>query len=118
MLKFDYKRPAAKTPGKLILTSTDKDLFDSIREHFSVENTGARFARRYARFAPSRKYVITPTGNAELGLYWSIRQYLIANDINVPIEVTPALTKATTQIGIKNEMITDFHLHFVTIKRM
>jgi len=108
MLKFDYKRPAAKTPGKLILTSTDKDLFDSIREHFSVENTGARFARRYARFAPSRKYVITPTGNAELGLYWSIRQYLIANDINVPIEVTPALTKATTQIGIKNEMVTDF----------
>lgn len=107
MLTFDYKKPTAKTPGKLILTSTDKDLFDNIREHFSVENTGARFARRYARFAPSRKYAITPTGQAELGMYWSIRQYLIANDINVPIDVTPALTKAT-QVGINTELVTDF----------
>ena len=75
MISFDYKKPTTKTPCKLVMKCTDKELFDQIRENFSVENTGARFARRYARFAPQRKYVITPTGTCELGLYWSIDSF-------------------------------------------
>ena len=107
MISFDYKKPTTKTPCKLVMKCTDKELFDQIRENFSVENTGARFARRYARFAPQRKYVITPTGTCELGLYWSIRQFLIKNQINTEIIVSPALTKAI-KVGIDKEMVHDF----------
>ena len=38
------------------------NLFDEIREHFSVKNEAAHFARRFSRFIPQRTYAITPTG--------------------------------------------------------
>ena len=41
---------------------------NSIREHFSFENEGARFARRYGRYMPARTYVITPAGKYEVAL--------------------------------------------------
>jgi superfamily II DNA or RNA helicase len=107
MIQFDYKKSTPKQPGKLIIRCSDTDLFEHIREHFSVENTGARFARRYARFAPRRKYVITPTGTCELGLYWEVRQYLIKKQINEPVETTDALTKAL-KVGLDTEMVHDF----------
>ncbi|MDB4396014.1 DEAD/DEAH box helicase family protein [bacterium] len=107
MIQFDYKGPTAKQSGKLIIRCSDTELFENMREHFSVENTGARFARRYARFAPRRKYVITPTGNCELGLYWEVRQYLIKCQVNETIEVTEKLTKAI-QVGIDTELFDDF----------
>jgi len=107
MIQFDYKGPTARQPGRLIIKCTDADLFENIREHFSVENTGARFARRYARFAPRRKYVITPTGACELGLYWEIRQYLIKSQVNENIEVTDKLTKAIKN-GIDVDLFDDF----------
>ncbi len=74
MLTFDY------SPGKrkIQLKTDDTDLFDRLREHFSVENEGARFARYRGRFAARRKYAITGTGAGEVGLYWEIRQYLIS----------------------------------------
>ena len=78
-----------------------------MREHFSVENTGARFARGRGRFMPRRKYVITPLGACELGLYWEVRQYLIKNQINEPIDITPALAKAL-KVGTNKEIVTDF----------
>ncbi|MDH3929324.1 MAG: DEAD/DEAH box helicase family protein [Deltaproteobacteria bacterium] len=107
MIQFDYKKSTPKQPGKLIIRCSDTELFENIREHFSVENTGARFARRYARFAPRRKYVITPTGTCELGLYWEVRQYLIAKQINAPVEISPALAKAL-KVGLDAEMVHDF----------
>tara|TARA_R110001599_G_scaffold114406_6_gene280215 strand:+ start:7204 stop:8643 length:1440 start_codon:yes stop_codon:yes gene_type:complete len=107
MIQFDYKTPTARQPGKLIIKCSDTELFDSIREHFSVENTGAHFARRYARFVPRRKYVITPTGTCELGLYWEVRQYLIKRQINEPIEVTDKLEKAL-KVGIDADLFDDF----------
>ena len=106
-IQFDYKKPTAKQPGKLLMRFSDQELFETVREHFSVENTGARFARRYARFAPRRKYVITPLGACELGLYWEVRQYLIKKQINEPIEITPALAKAL-KVGTNKELVTDF----------
>lgn len=107
MVQFDYKKATPKQPGKLLIRCSDSDLFENIREHFSVENTGARFARRYARFAPRRKYVITPTGACELGLYWEVRQYLIKKQINEQVEITDALTKAL-RVGTNREIVTDF----------
>lgn len=107
MIEFDYKGPTARQSSKLIIRCTDTDLFDNIREHFSVENTGARFARRYARFAPRRKYVITPTGTCELGLYWEVRQYLIKNQINEEIILTDKLSKAI-KVGIEADLFDKF----------
>jgi|TARA_R100000152_G_scaffold20722_1_gene15590 superfamily II DNA or RNA helicase len=49
---------------------------NSIREHFSFENEGARFARRYGRYMPARTYVITPAGKYEVGLTANIIQYI------------------------------------------
>ena len=87
MLTFDYN----SSTRKIQIRSEDKDLFDRIREHFSVENEGARFARYRGRFAARRKYAITGTGACEIGLYWEIRQYLIREQIKVDIEITDKL---------------------------
>lgn len=89
MLEFDYNR----NTNRLLVKSNDTSLFECIREHFSVENQNARFARRYNRYAPSRKYVITGTGTCELGLYWEIRKYLVKNQINTEITISDRLKK-------------------------
>jgi superfamily II DNA or RNA helicase len=53
------------------------EMCDTIREHFSVENKTARFARmRGARWAPNRLYAITPTGRFDPGLYSDIISYI------------------------------------------
>jgi superfamily II DNA or RNA helicase len=67
---FDSKKGAG------ILTG---DLFEEIREAFSVKNEAAFFMRRYGRFLPQRTYAITPTGRFDPGLYFEIRKYLTAN---------------------------------------
>ena len=103
MISFDY----SKSTNKLKIRCEDTDLFSEIREHFSVENPNARFARRYNRFAPSRKYVITGTGTCELGLYWEIRKYLISNQINTDITISPNLEKAL-KVGIRTELCGGF----------
>ena len=89
MLTFDYNT----SNRKLLVKTEDSSLFDKIREHFSVENEGARFARYRGCFAARRKYAITGTGNCEPGLYWDIRQYLIQEQIKVDIEITDKLKK-------------------------
>lgn len=106
-IQFDYKKSTPNQPGKLLIRCSDKELFETMREHFSVENTGARFARGRGRFMPRRKYVITPSGACELGLYWEVRQYLIKNQINETIDITPALAKAL-KVGSDKEIVTDF----------
>jgi superfamily II DNA or RNA helicase len=55
------------------------DLFEEIREHFSVKNESAAFMRRYGRFIPQRTYAITPTGRFEPGLYVEIKKFLTTN---------------------------------------
>ena len=50
MLTFDYN-PSNR---KIQIRTEDSSLFDKIREHFSVENEGARFARYRGRFAARR----------------------------------------------------------------
>jgi superfamily II DNA or RNA helicase len=105
MLNFDYN------PGKrkIQLKTDDQDLFDRIREHFSVENEGARFARYRGRFAARRKYAITGTGACEVGLYWEIRQYLINQQVKIDVEVTDKLQKVL-KVGKDVDLFKDFTL--------
>ena len=72
MLTFDYN-PSTR---KLLLKTEDLDLFNRVREHFSIENDAARYGRRYGRYIPRRKYAITGAGACEVGLYWEIKKYL------------------------------------------
>ena len=84
---FDYN----SNTTKLIVKVEDKDTFTRLRDYFSVENTGARFARRYSRYIPQRKYIITPLGACDLGLYWLIRKFFIDNQIICDIVLTEKL---------------------------
>ena len=63
------------------------DCFDNLREHFSVENPSAKFARYRRRFIAPRKYVITATGRFDTGLYFEIKKYLIDEQITGNINV-------------------------------
>ena len=105
MLTFDYNT----SNRKIQIRTEDSSLFDKIREHFSVENEGARFARYRGRFAARRKYAITGTGNCEPGLYWDIRQYLIQEQIKVDIKITDKLKKILN-VGKDVELYKDFTL--------
>jgi len=105
MLTFDYNT----SNRKLLVKTEDSSLFNKIREHFSVENEGARFARYRGRFAARRKYAITGTGACELGLYWDIRQYLIKEQIKVDISITDKLQKVL-DVGRDIELYKKFTL--------
>jgi len=74
------------------------DIFDEIREHFSVENPGAKYQRRFNRFIPTRRYAITPTGRCDIGLVPEITKYLTSkpysNKINVSMSVHDVLIPA------------------------
>tara|TARA_R110002020_G_scaffold138225_1_gene308058 strand:+ start:977 stop:2410 length:1434 start_codon:yes stop_codon:yes gene_type:complete len=105
MLTFDYNT----SNRKIQIRTEDSSLFDKIREHFSVENEGARFARYRGRFAARRKYAITGTGACEMGLYWDIRQYLIKEQIKVDVDITDKLQKVLN-IGKDIELYKDFVL--------
>lgn len=78
MIRFEYK---PKT-NKVIVTSDDLDVFEEMREHFSVKNESAHFARRAgARFVADRKYVITPSGQMMAGLYDEVKKYIVSKQI-------------------------------------
>jgi len=67
------------------------DHFDEIREHFSVHNDAAKYARYKSRFIPSRRYVITPQGRFEPGLFHSIRGFVKENSPETNIHITDQL---------------------------
>jgi len=77
MITFDYK--TTKRQGQLI---TDSETLGMIRNHFSVKNDGASFAKKKGhRFVKDRKYAITPTGLFDFGFYGEILKYLRDNQI-------------------------------------
>jgi len=71
MISFNYD--SAKKQGIL-----SGDLFEEIREKFSVKNESAAFIRNYRRYVPQRTYAITPTGRFDIGLYFEIRKFIIS----------------------------------------
>jgi len=86
-VEFDFK----PSTGKLSVKIDDPNAFSQLREHFSVENEGAHFARRRGRFIPRRKYIITPTGACDLGIYWEIRKFLVEKQIICDVIITNTL---------------------------
>src|SRR6056300_971118 len=83
-LVYDAKKKMAQLTG---------DHFEEIREHFSVFNDAAKFARYKNRFAPSRRYMITPQGRFEPGLYTEIKRFVKENAPDTKIKVDDALRK-------------------------
>lgn len=72
MIEIDYK--PSKRQGQII---TDSDTLGMIRNHFSVKNEGAFFAKKKGnRFVKDRKYAITPSGLFDFGFYGEILKYL------------------------------------------
>jgi len=103
MITFDY----IKSSNRLVINCEDKAILSQIRENFSVNNDDARFARRFNKFAPRRKYVITPNGTCELGLYWDIRIFLRENQINIDVNVTDNL-RSVLNVGIPGVIYNNF----------
>jgi superfamily II DNA or RNA helicase len=109
MIELDYN----KSTNKLLIRCDDSFTFDNLREHFSTENKNASFMQR--RFKTrgvkisTRKYVITPTGTCDIGLYWEIRKYFIHNQIVSDVKITDLLQTAL-HIGNDNEFFNKFTL--------
>lgn len=80
--------------GKLRIFTENTDLFTEIRNFFSERIKNAHFARKNNRFAPQRKYIITPTGICEFGIYWELRKFLIERQILTNIIISDRLQKA------------------------
>jgi len=105
MIKFDYDE-------KKRLGIISGDLFDEIREHFSVKNEAVHFMRRRGRFMPSRTYAITPTGRFEPCLFVEIKKFLTSQQYvgeieynrNVFDQVVPARHGWHQQLDFKNEI--------------
>jgi superfamily II DNA or RNA helicase len=105
MIKFDYDE-------KKRLGIISGDLFDEIREHFSVKNEAAHFMRRRGRFMPSRTYAITPTGRFEPCLFVEIKKFLTSQQYvgeieynrNVFDQAVPARHGWHQQLDFKNEI--------------
>ncbi|NBW58132.1 DEAD/DEAH box helicase [bacterium] len=73
------------------------DLFQDLREHFSVKNDAAFFVRRrYGRFLPQRTYAITPTGRFEPGLYFEIRKAITNKQYIGDVKTDDSLLKIIT----------------------
>lgn len=109
MIELDYN----KSTNKLLIRSNDSFTFDNIREHFSTENKNASFMQRRFKTRgvkiPTRKYVITPTGTCDIGLYWEIRKYFIQNQITNDIAISESLKNAL-HIGTAEEVYSKFNL--------
>jgi|LULG01.1.fsa_nt_gb superfamily II DNA or RNA helicase len=69
------------------------DLFDDIREHFSIKNEAATFARMRGRWASARKYAITPAGRFDIGMFNAIFQYITDNRPDVKVVCTDEFEK-------------------------
>lgn len=70
--------------------------FEEIREHFSVYNDAAKYARFKNRFIPSRRYVITPQGRFDPGLFHSIREFIKENAPDTKIYITDSLKEVVS----------------------
>lgn len=86
MMLFDID-----SKGKKAVVTGDE--VDRLRERFSVENKAAKFTRFKGRWMPDRKYVITPTGKFDPGLYYEFRKYLKNTFDNIKIKKTEKFNK-------------------------
>jgi len=102
MISFTYD--SAKKQGIV-----SGDLFNEIRERFSVKNESAAFIRNYRRFVPQRTYAITPNGRFDIGLYFEIRKFItslqyvdeIKTDSQILEQLFPAKNLWKQNLGIE-----------------
>ena len=80
-IKFDWD----SSRGQGVISG---EYFTAIREHFSVTNEAARFARYRGGYAPSRKYIITPAGRFDIGLYDEIQKFIIERNLDTQVVTT------------------------------
>tara|TARA_R110002020_G_scaffold262737_2_gene477173 strand:+ start:3129 stop:4592 length:1464 start_codon:yes stop_codon:yes gene_type:complete len=69
------------------------DMFNEIREHFSVVNDAAKFARFRGGWASARKYAITPAGRFSVGLYDEIQKFITETQSDVSVVCTETFTE-------------------------
>ena len=77
--------------NKINIKCNDISLFKRIRDYFSVPNKGAQFAKKYNKFIPSRKFLITPTGQCDIGMFWEIKNFLLEQQIIINIHIDKQL---------------------------
>lgn len=70
--------------------------FKTVREHFSVKNQAAVFARKRGFFAPERTYVITPTGRIEPHFYTELIKFSRQNEEPYNIVLSESFKKLFT----------------------
>lgn len=70
------------------------ELFEEIREHFSVKNTAAAFTKKYNPFVPDRQYAITPTGRFDAPLFSEILKFIITHHTGVKITADDSFKEA------------------------
>jgi superfamily II DNA or RNA helicase len=97
LIEFNYNKNTNK-----LLFKCEPELFNAVREFFSVENPNAKFLRKRNKFIPLRKYAITPTGQCDLGLFWEIRRYLIDKQIPTAVNISEDLTRIFTPVNTDN----------------
>lgn len=106
MLTIDYNT----NTRKLQIIPDNRSVFDELREHFSVKNENAQFARAkvstYKKdFIKDRNYMITPTGICPAGLYGEIENYLHIKQIT-GVKYTQRFTNYITG-GVDYEVYDD-----------
>jgi len=67
--------------------------FKAVREHFSVKNKAAVFARKRGFFAPERTYVITPTGRIEPHFHTVLQKFAEQSSEPYEIKLTESFKK-------------------------
>ena len=67
--------------------------FKAVREHFSVKNKAAVFARKRGFFAQERTYVITPTGRIEPHFHTVLQKYAQQSEDPTEIVLTESFKK-------------------------
>lgn len=89
------------------------DYIDIVREHFSIADPGARFARRFGNYRiPSRKYAITASGNFGIGLIPEIIKFCKEKNIlySVDNQLLPLLKPSISDGKLYNVLNSDFKL--------
>ncbi len=72
------------------------DMFEQVREAFSVNNDAAKFMRYRSRFVPSRKYIITPAGKFDIGMFYDFKKYITSQNPSEKIHVDDNFRQVVT----------------------
>tara|TARA_R110000787_G_scaffold39265_8_gene98633 strand:+ start:2114 stop:3610 length:1497 start_codon:yes stop_codon:yes gene_type:complete len=107
VFKFEWD----KGRNTALMSCTDSNAFKKVREHFSVKNQNAHFARQRGYIAPSRSYFITPAGRFKAGLWMNIYAYIVSIDKSNQIEIDASF-KTACSTSLKD----DYNIEGITLE--